>query len=79
MIIKVVAQMSNIHWDDFTNPQDARKLEQFKTQGALKKAPYTSEQLAIILGGSNPTSLRALAGVVGGPFDIAYNETNKYV
>ena len=63
--------MSNIHWDDFTNPQDARKLEQFKTQQALKKAPYTSEQLAIILGGSNPTSLRELAGVVGGSSDIA--------
>lgn len=63
--------MSNIHWDDFTNPQDARKLEQFKTQQALKKAPYTSEQLAIILGGTNPTSLRELTGLVGGPFDIA--------
>ena len=54
----------DIHWDDYSNPLQARQLRQYVLKEAISKNPYAEFQSAIVMSPPKPESYFALTGIV---------------
>lgn len=54
----------DIHWDDYSNPLQARKLRQFLLKEALSKNPYAELQSAIVMSKPQSESYFKLTGII---------------
>ena len=54
----------DLHWDDYSDPRQARQLRQYVLKEAISKNPYAEFQSAIVMSPPKPESYFALTGIV---------------